>query len=214
MLWWIGCAWTVSLCSFTVITLFKRNITCDRDLSPAVFLPLISVMTLGTTGGVVTRYAVGLSAGAAVPIIVVGYMAIGYAVILSLLYYAYLAHKLIAVGMPPPAKLPSLVIAVGPMGQFATAIQVLSSAASTRGFFGDYHEGVWLESSAASSVSAVATLLALFALGFGFLWITVAWYSVLEALVRRKLPFTVAWWSLIFPMGKYIERRLWCIANI
>ncbi|CAN9150598.1 unnamed protein product [Alternaria alternata] len=173
VLWWIGLVWTVTLCSFQVIVLAKRDITVDRQLSPTILLPLISVMTLGTTGGLIANYSVGLSASMAVPIIVTGYMCIGYAFFLALLYYAFIAHKLIAVGLPPPMKIPSLVITVGPVGQFATAIQTLSSAASTR------------------------------ALGFGFMWITMSWYIVVEALVKRQLPFSLAWWSLIFPMGVY-----------
>jgi tellurite resistance protein TehA-like permease len=200
-LWWIGLVWTLSICGFHVIVLAKRDITVDRTLSPSILLPLISVMTLGTTGGLVTNYSVGLSPSLGVPIIVTGYMCIGYALFLSLLYYAFLLHKLIAVGLPPPAKIPALVITVGPVGQFATAVQVLSTSANTRGMFSGYAQGTWLQASAASSVSAAATLLALMALGFGFLWITVSWYIVVEALVKRKLPFSLTWWSLIFPMG-------------
>jgi tellurite resistance protein TehA-like permease len=205
VLWWIGLVWTVSLCGFHVIVLAKRQITVDRKLSPVILLPLISVMTLGTTGGIVTNYSVGLSASMAVPIIVVGYMCIGYALFLAILHYAFLMHKLVAVGLPPPAKIPSLVITVGPVGQFATAIQVLSTAANTRGMFASYNQGTWLEAQAASSVSAAATLLALLALGFGFLWICVSWYIVVEAMVKRELPFSLAWWSLIFPMGKSLH---------
>jgi tellurite resistance protein TehA-like permease len=208
VLWWIGLVWTVSLTSFTIVTLAKRNITSDRALTPAVFLPLISVMTLGTTGGIITNYSVGISASMAVPVIVVGYVAIGYAFFLSLMYYAYIMHKLIAVGLPAPAKIPALVITVGPMGQFATAIQVLSTAASSRGMFAAYNEGTWLKSNAASSVSAAATLIALLALGFAFMWITVSWYIVVEAMVKRQLPFSLTWWSLIFPMGKLLASFL------
>jgi tellurite resistance protein TehA-like permease len=201
--------------SFSVIVLAKRNITSDRELSPAIFLPLISLMTLGTTGGIICNYSVGITASLAIPVVIVGYLAIGYALFLSLLYYAYIAHKLIAVGPPIPAKIPALVITVGPMGQFATAIQVLSTAANTRGLFGAYHEGVWLQSSAASSVSAAAVLIALLALGFAFMWITVAWWIVVEAAVKGKLPFSLTWWSLVFPMGEstfssYPSFRLGC----
>lgn len=159
-------------------------------------------MTLGTTGGIVTRYSVGMSARLAIPIIVTSYMVIGYAFFLSLLYYAIYAHRLLAVGPPMRAKLPSLCVTIGPLGQFATAIQLLSSAANTRGLFGSYNRGTWLTSSSASSVSAASELIALMVLGFGFLWITVAWYMILEAAVKRKMPYSLTWWSMIFPMGK------------
>jgi tellurite resistance protein TehA-like permease len=199
--WWIGALWTTSLVSFTLVIFAKRNIISDRTLSPAIFLPLIGLMTLGTTGGIVVNYSTGITPGMAIPIIVVAYMAIGYALFLSIMYYTLFMHRLMVTGLPEPVKIPALVITVGPMGQFATAVQILSTAASTRGLFGEYHEGVWLQSSAASSVSAAAVLLALFALGFAFMWITVTWYVVLERAVKRELPFGITWWSLIFPMG-------------
>ncbi|KAH7388648.1 voltage-dependent anion channel [Pyrenochaeta sp. MPI-SDFR-AT-0127] len=208
VLWWIGLVWTVTLCSASVILLSKYQITSDREISPVIFLPLIGVMTLGTTGGLVTNYSVDMSATLAIPVIIVGYLAIGYALFLSLLYYSYLAHRLLAVGIPEPTKVPTLVVAVGPMGQFATAIQVLSTAASKRGLFGEYQEGTWLQASAASSVSAASVLIALLALGFAFLWITVAWYIVIETLFKRLLPFNLTWWSLIFPMGVFTTALL------
>jgi tellurite resistance protein TehA-like permease len=205
VLWWIGLVWTVTLCSFHIIVLAKRDITVDRTLSPVILVPLISVLTLSTTAGLVANYSVGLSASMAVPIIVTGYMCVGYAFFLSLLYYTLIANKLIAVGLPPPMKIPSLVFTVGPAGQFATAIQVLSTAASTRGMFGSYNQGMWLQASAASSVNAAAVLIALLALGFGFLWITVSWYIVGEAFVKKQLSFSLTFWSLIFPMGKHFS---------
>jgi tellurite resistance protein TehA-like permease len=201
VLWWIGLVWTVCLTSFTLIVSAKHSLVTPQTMSPSALLPLISVMTLGTTAGIVTRYGVGITPAMAVPVIVVGYMCIGYALFLSLIYYVLLATTLFTSGLPAPAKIPALVIAVGPMGQFATAIQVLSTAASSHGLFGAYHQGVWLQAQAASSVSAAAVLLALMALGFGFLWISVAWYVVVEKAIKRELPFGLTWWSLIFPMG-------------
>jgi tellurite resistance protein TehA-like permease len=187
VLWWIGLVWTVTLCSASVIVLVKRSITGDRSLSPAVFLPLIAVMTLGVTGGIVTRYPVGLSARLAIPIIVTIYMAIGYAFFLSLLYYAIYTHRLLAVVPPMRAKLPSLCITIGPLGQFATAIQLLNTAANSRGLFGSYNRGsTWLTASSASSASAASELIALLVIGFGFLWITIAWYMDFEAAVRGR----------------------------
>ena len=204
VLWWIGLVWCVVLCSASVIVLAKRNVTDDRSLSPVIFLPLIAVMTLGTTGGIVTRYSVGMSARLAIPIIVTSYMVIGYAFFLALLYYAIYIHRLLAVGPPMKAKLPSLCVTIGPMGQFATAIQLLSTAANTRGLFGSYNSGTWLTTNSASSVSAASELIALMVLGFAFLWITVAWYFIFEAALQRKLPYSLTWWSMIFPMGKFI----------
>lgn len=203
VLWWIGLVWTVTLCSGTIVLLTKRPVTNDHQISPTIFLPLISVMTLGTTGGLLANYSVGISSAEAVPVIIVSFCCIGYALFLSILYYAIYMHRLMVVGQPQRPKIPSLVITVGPLGQFATAIQVLGTAASNGQHFASYNEGTWLTASASSSVSATCELIALLILGFAFLWLSATWYLVIEALVLRKLPFSMSWWSLIFPMGSY-----------
>ena len=208
--------WSLSLTAFSVVLLAKRNLATATAFSPPMFLPLISAMTLGTTGGLLATYGDGISADMAVPVIVVSYMVLGFAFFLALVYYALLAHTLFAAGLPPPGKLPALMIAVGPLGQFATAIQGLSAAASQRGMFARYDEGVWLTGGAAASVSAATVLLALLVLGFAFLWISVTWYVVLEAGVRRTLAFGLSWWSLIFPMGELpfpIQKQLMEMAD-
>jgi tellurite resistance protein TehA-like permease len=86
VLWWIGLVWTVLLCSWTVIMLTERGVYKEQGLSPAIFLPLISVMTEGTTGGVIVNYSAGITASMAVPMIIVSLLCIGYALFLSILY--------------------------------------------------------------------------------------------------------------------------------
>ncbi|KAF2656580.1 hypothetical protein K491DRAFT_691817 [Lophiostoma macrostomum CBS 122681] len=201
VLWWIGLVWSMLLCSASVIVLSKRQISSDRSIPPATFLPLIAVMTQATTGGILVNYSYHISARLAVPVIVVSFLCLGYALFLSMLYYAIFLHHLIAVGPPTPAKLPTLMITVGPLGQAATAIQLLGTAAYTKNEFGEYAQGTFLSGSAASSVSAIATMLALLIVGFAVLWVMVSWYILGEALVKRQLPFTLYWWSIIFPMG-------------
>lgn len=91
---------------------------------------------------------------------------------------------------------------VGPLGQFATAIQLLGTAAYTRADFADYDRGAFLKASAASAVASSGVLVALLILGFALFWIATAWYILIEALLMRKLSFSLTWWSMIFPMGK------------
>lgn len=141
-------------------------------------------MTQGTTGGLIVNYSVGITSAEAIPIIVVSYMLIGYAFCLAM----YL-HRLLAVGPPQEPKIPSLVILVGPCGQFATAIQLLGTAAYIRGHFAAYSQGTFLTATAASTVSTVSTILALLVVGFAFLWISVAWYLFFEGLVKRRISF-------------------------
>lgn len=202
VLWWIGVAMAVCVCSGTMVMLSKRRITSDREISPVVFLPLISVMTAGTTGGIVVNYSSGISARLAVPVIVVSFLCLGYAFFLAQMIYSIYLHRLFTEGPAKGPMLASLVVTVGPLGQFATGLQLLGTAASGRDMFAGYAKGTFLTASAASSVAATCTLLALLVVGFAFLWITVVWYIFIEGLVKGETSFGMPWWSLIFPMGK------------
>jgi tellurite resistance protein TehA-like permease len=61
VLWWIGLFWSVLLCSASVVVLSKRSISDARSMSPAVFLPLIAVMTQATTSGILVNYSYQIS---------------------------------------------------------------------------------------------------------------------------------------------------------
>ncbi|KAF2644526.1 hypothetical protein P280DRAFT_173589 [Massarina eburnea CBS 473.64] len=208
VLWWIGLVWTVTLCSWSVLFLSKYHFTENKRLPPAIFFPLIGVITQGTVGGLVVNYSAGLSATLAIPIIIVSFMLIGYSFFLSIMYYTIYFHQLLTVGPPQKATIPSMVVTIGPLGQFATSIQLLGTAASSKRLFADYNQGTFLTASAAESLTTICVVLALMAMGFGFLWITVAWYHVVESLVKRQLPFSLTWWSLIFPIGVYTTALL------
>ena len=105
-----------------LIVFAKRNIVEERSLSPSAFLPAISMKTPGTTSDIVANYSVGISAAMAVHVIVTEHIVIRFEFFRALMYCAFFLHKLLAVGLPPLAKVPALVIIVVPMGQFATAI--------------------------------------------------------------------------------------------
>lgn len=207
VLWWSGVVWSVTMCSATVVMLSKRRITSDREISPVVFIPLIAVMTAGTTGGIMVNYSSGITPRLAVPVIIVSFLCLGYAFFLAQMLYSIYLHRLLTEGPAMGPLMASLVVTVGPLGQFATGIQLMGSAASGKNMFAGYAQGTFLTASAASSVSATCTLLALLVVGFAFLWITVAWYIFIEGLFKGETSFGMPWWSLIFPMGKFATRQ-------
>jgi tellurite resistance protein TehA-like permease len=169
-MWWFGLVWTVSICSWSVIYLAKHDLTQYRDLSPAVFFPLIGTITQGTVGGLLVNYSYGLSATLAIPVVVVSFMLIGYSFFLAIMYYTMYINRLLAVGIPANAKIPSMVVTIGPIGQFATAMQLLGTAADSGKLFAQYNKGTFLTALSASTLSTICVLLSLLVLGFGFLW--------------------------------------------
>lgn len=87
------------------------------------------------------------------------------------------------------------------MGQSATALQVLGTAASTKGLFAGYNRGTFLQAQPANTVFTSSVMLAMLLIGFGLFWICLSYFAIAEALVQRKLHLGLIWWSTIFPMG-------------
>src|ERR1700712_2260056 len=87
------------------------------------------------------------------------------------------------------------------MGQSATALQLLATAANQHKVFQTYNKGFFLQSAPAEVLSAVSVLLALLLLGFAIFWIIIAYFAIIQAMLYKRLRITLVWWSTIFPMG-------------
>ena len=94
-------------------------------------------------------------------------------------------------------------IQVGPFGQTSAALQALGAAALTKKDFAGYQKGVFLQASAASSVSSASTVFALLLLGHDIFWLICCLFGISEGVFRRQFKgYTLTWWSTIFPIGK------------
>ena len=84
----------------------------DRSMTPSLVLPAVGVATAAVVGGLISNYAYELSPRLAVPVIIVGYFLAGLAIWISVILYGVFFHRLMSVGWPPGAKLPSLFMLV------------------------------------------------------------------------------------------------------
>ena len=201
VMWWIGAAWILFICTTLYICIAKSALTDDQHLPTAVFLPIVGIMTAATIGGLICNYGRDLSARMAVPVIICSYLLLGYGLFLAIAMYATYLHRLIVCGWPTANKIPGMILTIGPMGQSATAFQNLSNAAVKHKFFQSYDRGFWLQAQPAAILQVLGVLLALLLLGFAFFWICLAYFAMFQALLQRRLHFGLVWWSAIFPMG-------------
>jgi tellurite resistance protein TehA-like permease len=202
VLWWIGCGMMVTLGVMIYIVLFRKPMVEDRSAPTALFIPAVGTATVATSGGLITMYAYNLSARLSVPVIIVSYLVVGQGIFLALLVYAFFTHRLMVTGWPQAPKIPSLALLVGPMGQSATALQLLGTAANTGQKFSGYHKGTFLQSNPAMALDAASILISMLLFGFGVFWICIFVWALLEFAWKRQHTFTMTWWSTIFPIGK------------
>lgn len=203
--WWIGTVWMIVVVCGTYITIFHQSIADVQSISTAIFLPIVGIATAAATGALICRYGYDVSAGLAVPILIMSYFLDGLAIFLAIEMYSLYATRLTISGWPAPAKIPGQMLLVGPFGQAATALLVAGSAASSRMDFGHYNEGTFLTAMSGSSVSSACVLLAMLILGHDLFWVVIVFAGVGVNIMRRELTYSLLWWSMIFPLGEAVH---------
>ncbi|KPI36519.1 Sulfite efflux pump SSU1 [Cyphellophora attinorum] len=209
VMWWIGLVWIVSICVTLYLHLIKHpsQSIIDRFLPTAVFIPIVGIFTQANAAGVIVNGAINdtrMSAAMAVPIIIVGFMLVGFGLGLAIVMYSIYAHRLMTSGFPEALKIPSMILTIGPCGQSASALLNLSAAAVAHGNFEKYAKGFFLTSTGADIIRIQCTLAALLLVGFAIFWMCVDYYALVTGLIRRKIHPSLFWWSSIFPVGTVV----------
>ena len=108
-------------------------------------------------------------------------------VVITLIWGRLAQHKVGAA-----AAVPTLWIVLGPLGQSITAANGMGTAAKTV-----------LTAPYADGAAALGLFYGLATWGFAMLWIAIA-AAVTVRTARRRLPFTLGWWSFTFPVGTVV----------
>jgi len=174
-----GTAWVV------YYSMAKRKMANEATLPSTVFLPAVGTTTNAVVGAVIVRYSYNISARLGVPVIIVGYMLVGFGGWLAMLVYAVFLYSFFTNGLPPPAKLPGMMMLVGPAGQTCAALQLLGAA--SRMDFGGYNKGTFLTMSGAESLASASEMLGLMFLGFDVFWAVFCVYALVDYGFRGKL---------------------------
>jgi tellurite resistance protein TehA-like permease len=90
------------------------------------------------------------------------------------------------------ARVPTLWIVLGPLGQSNTAAGLLGATATLAP-----------DQDVAEEMNAFAILYGVPVWGFAVLWIALA-TSLTVRTLRRGMPFALTWWSLTFPVGTFV----------
>ena len=197
--WWIGTFVTVTVAIAVIVLVSKHDMIKIEGLIPAMVIPFVATATDAVVGTLIINYSHGVNARLAVPVIIVSYMLTGIGVFAAIMVYGAYLVRLINGGLPAPALAPSLILLVGPVGQSSAALQGLGSAASR--FFGTYHKGTFLMSSAGSVCSAVGVLLGLMFTGMAVFFMAFGAYAILDATFKGQSKYSLMWWSTIFPIA-------------
>jgi tellurite resistance protein TehA-like permease len=117
----------------------------------------------------------------------------GLALLASFNIIAMIWSRLTLHGTSGTARVPTLWIVLGPLGQSITAAGLLGAAATT---------GI-IDHELAEDMHTFAILYGVPVWGFAVFWIALAASLTVRTLLRG-MPFALTWWSLTFPVGTFV----------
>lgn len=120
------------------------------------------------------------------------YAMFGLSLVASLIIITMVWSRLAHYGTSGTARVPTLWIVLGPLGQSITVAGLLGTDAVLA-----------VDARLADGMAVFAVLYGVPVWGFAVLWIALATALTVRTL-RRGMPFALTWWSLTFPVGTFV----------
>ena len=117
------------------------------------------------------------------------YAMFGMSLVTSLIVITLIWSRLAHFGSSGSARVPTLWIVLGPVGQSITAAGTLGTAAA-----------IAVAAPIAAALNLFAILYGVPMWGFMLLWMPIAALLTIRA-IRKKMGFALTWWSFTFPVG-------------
>jgi C4-dicarboxylate transporter/malic acid transport protein len=153
-------------------------------------MPVVPPMVSAATGALLIPHMV-LGTGRAT--MLYGCFAMfGLSLVAALLIIAMIWSRLTHYGTSGTARVPTLWIVLGPVGQSITAAGLLGTNAELA-----------VDREIAAGFGVFSVLFGVPMWGFAVLWIALATGLTVRTL-RRGMPFALTWWSLTFPVGTFV----------
>ena len=187
VLWTLGTAGGL----FTAVSIPYLLFT-QHDVRPdAAFggwlMPVVPPMVSAANGALLIPHLASIPARAT--LLYGCYAMFGLSLIAALIIITLIWSRLAHYGSSGTARVPTLWIVLGPLGQSVTAATSLGLQA---------HLAVHAQ--LASAMSTMAVLFGVPVFGFIVLWSALATALTIRT-IRRGLPFALTWWSFTFPVG-------------
>lgn len=191
---------TIWLCGvivalFTVVIvpylLFVSHQVSLEDTHASWLIPVVPPIVAAATGAKLIPYWGNLPWQFFFTILILAMFGVTFFlfIMISSLYFSRLIYS----GKIAGSFVPSIWIVIGPIGMSMTIFSTLPSV--TQPFLGTLNSGF----------HALGLIFAISMWGVGIWWIVIAsLYSLLHfAKKESKLPFSLGWWSYVFPLGSF-----------
>ncbi|MHB1488170.1 MAG: TDT family transporter [Acidimicrobiales bacterium] len=153
-------------------------------------MPVVPPMVSAATGALLIPYVSSMSGRAT--LLYGCYAMFGLSLIASIIIITLIWSRLAYHGPLGPARVPTIWIVLGPLGQSITSAGLLGANAHLA-----------LNHQIASAFVLFAILFGVPVWGFAVLWAVLA-TSLTVRTARNRLPFALTWWSFTFPVGTFV----------
>jgi C4-dicarboxylate transporter/malic acid transport protein len=179
---------------FTAISIPYLMFTQYRVEPDAAFggwlMPVVPPMVSAATGALLIPH---MAPGTGRQTMLYGcYAMFGLSLVASLIIITMVWSRLAHYGTSGTARVPTLWIVLGPLGQSITAAGLLGTNAALA-----------VDPDLADGMAVFAIVYGVPVWGFAVLWIALATALTIRTL-RRGMPFALTWWSLTFPVGTFV----------
>ncbi|CAN5654198.1 TDT family transporter [soil metagenome] len=179
---------------FTALTIPFLMFTQHQVEPDAAFggwlMPVVPPMVSAATGALLIPH---MAPGTGRATMLYGcYALFGMSLMASLIIITLIWSRLAYYGTSGTARVPTLWIVLGPLGQSITAAGLLGAQAALA-----------VPPDVASGMRVFGILFGVPVWGFALLWIGLATALTVRTL-RRGMPFALTWWSLTFPVGTFV----------
>ena len=179
---------------FTAMSIPFLMFTQYRVEADAAFggwlMPVVPPMVSAATGAMLIPH---MAPGTGQTTMLYGcYAMFGMSLFASLIIITMIWSRLALYGTSGTARVPTLWIVLGPLGQSITVAGLLATDAALA-----------VDEDIASGMNMFAVLYGVPTWGFCVLWIAIA-TSLTVRTLRRGMPFALTWWSLTFPVGTFV----------
>ncbi|WP_297534894.1 tellurite-resistance/dicarboxylate transporter [Thermococcus sp.] len=182
--WFVGTTLTVFFALLIPYIMFVEKEVDIKAVTPAWFIPPVGLIVIPLSG---SRIAVMYSGTVREVLYAVNYFAWGsgfflYLALFSIVMYRFIRHEPMPCGMAP-----AIWINLGPIGAGTSTLYSLISASTFL------------------RVKEPFFAFGLIFWGFGVWWLIMAVVMTLHYIRRLNLPYSLAWWAFIFPLGAYVS---------
>jgi C4-dicarboxylate transporter/malic acid transport protein len=186
-LWSVGTVMGLATAIVVPYLLFTRLKVRQDGAFGGWLMPIVPPMVSAASGALLIAHA---PAGQVRETLLFGcYALFGMSLVTSLIVITLIWSRLAHFGSSGSARVPTLWIVLGPVGQSITATGALGAVAVLA-----------VAPPMSTALNLFAVLYGVPMWGFMLLWLPIAILLTVRAM-RRQMPFALTWWSFTFPVG-------------